>query len=123
MDKKMDLVNFTSLMAVHTVAILEMVSPKAKEDSFILTVMSILDNGKMTKPMVLEPTILLMEQNIKANGNSICVKVKADNNLLMVPDSKVITTKVKKMVKVSFSGPMVTVIQDSLGMTKKKEKE
>lgn len=60
---------------------------------------------------------------MKDSGNSICDRVKVDNNFQMVQDLKAIITRIKKMEKVNFTGQMVILILESLDTIVDKEKE
>lgn len=70
------------------------------------------DNGKTTKQMDLEFTLIQMVLNIQDFGRMITKMVSAHRNGLMVVNIKEIIKMVKKMVKVIIYGQMVVIIEE-----------
>lgn len=60
---------------------------------------------------------------MKDSGNSICDRVKVDNNSQMVQGLKATIIRIKKTEKVNFTGQMVILILESLDTIVDKEKE
>ena len=60
---------------------------------------------------------------MKDSGNSICDRVKVDNNSQMVQGLKATITRIKKMEKVNSIGQMVILILESSDTIVDKVKE
>ena len=72
----------------------------------MLMVMSTKANGKMTRPMVLVYTCILMVPNMKDTGRKINNTVKEKKHGLMVLAIKVIMLKAKKTELANLDGLM-----------------
>ena len=90
------------------------IKPTAKEDSFMLTVMSMMDNGLMIKLTDLVFTAILMEPNTRAIGKKINNTEMDSKPGQMVQDMKVNMFKERNMERVNSLGLMVALIMENL---------
>ena len=77
---------------------------------FMLMVMYMMETGQMIKLQVLEFIIIIMEQNMKVNGQMIFNMEKVYKLGLMVVNIRDGITQEKKMVKESMFGKMEVII-------------
>lgn len=113
MAKDMDLENCIFLTKVHIQDNSIMVKPKASADYSILTVISMLEIGKMIKLMVLESICQQIKLCLKGSGRTIKEMDLVNKYGKMVQYFRVNTSIIKRMEKANLDGLMETSMWDN----------